>query len=550
MPFKKYGSITNLVLLISIFLAVPHLTFAFEETFCQSSAQHHRLALVIGNSAYQGRNYIKQPVNDAKDLAKVLCQLDFEVIIKTNLTKKRMNTVVNDFARRLREDKGIGLFYFSGHGLQENRENYLMAIDAKQWFQETKVSDILDKLKKTGNQANIVILDACRETPNRTKYGWLNSNKLIGLQRPPAVSSTLIAYAAKPGESALNCVMWDCSDRNSPYVKHLMEWIQKPNLSINEVLRKVRVAVKGETNGRQSPGYYDELDDAFYFKVEMPQPEPPRDNFIAGKIFRDSLQDESLGPEMVWIPAGSFQMGDIQGEGDLGKVYNYEKPVHSVSVARFAMGKYEVTFAEYDKFAQATNRKKPNDWGWGRINNPVIMVSWKDATAYVAWLSQEAKKTYRLPTEAEWEYAARAGTITSRYWGNNPDEACRYANLYDNSLKKENGFKKKFNWKHHNCRDGYAKTAPVGSFKPNAFGLFDMLGNVGEWVADKWHSNYNDAPTDGSVWNDNTIGYKVLRGGSWNKNPHSSRAASRDGITPDAQGNHIGFRVVRVMQIQ
>jgi len=540
MPFKKYASIINLVLFINVLLVVPNLSFA-EEAICQNSTQPHRLALVIGNSAYQGNNYIKQPVNDAKDLAKVLCQLDFEVILKTNLTKKRMNTVVNDFANRLDKHKGIGLFYFSGHGLQENEENYLMAIDAKQWYRETKVSDILDKLTKTGNQSNIVILDACRETPNRTKYGWFDNKKLIGLTIPPAVPSTLIAYAAKPGKRALNCVMWDCSDRNSPYVKHLMEWIQKPKLSINEVLRKVRVAVKEETNGRQSPGYYDELDDAFYFKVEVQQPKPDRDQFIDGKIFRDPLQDGSLGPEMVWIPAGSFQMGDIQIEG-----YNDEKPVHSVSINRFAMGKYEVTFAEYDKFAQATNRKKPDDSGWARGNNPVIMVSWKDATAYAAWLSQETGKSYRLPTEAEWEYAARAGTITSRYWGNNPDEACRYANLYDNTLKKQ----KKFNWTHHNCNDGYAKTAPVGRFKPNAFGLFDMLGNVGEWVADKWHDNYNDAPTDGSVWNDEIIRYQVLRGGSWYNNPHSSRAAFRDGVAPDAQGDYIGFRVVSVMQTQ
>jgi formylglycine-generating enzyme required for sulfatase activity len=541
MPFKKDVTITNLVLLLSILLAVPNQTFAFEKAFCRSSTQPHRLALVIGNSAYQGRNYIKQPVNDAKDLAKVLCRLDFEVILKTNLTKRRMNAVVNDFANRLREHKGIGLFYFSGHGLQENEENYLMAIDAKQWYRETKVSNIINKLTKTGNQANLFILDACRETPKRTKYAWFDSNKLIGLAIPPAVPSTLIAYAAKPGKRALNCVMWDCSDRNSPYVKHLMEWIQKPNLSINEVLRKVRVAVKEDTNGRQSPGYYDELDDAFYFKVEVLQPEPPHDRFIAGRVFRDPLQDESLGPEIVWIPAGSFQMGDIQGKG-----YNDEKPVHSVSVDRFAMGKHEVTFAEYDRFAQTTNRKKPDDQGWGRDNHPVIMVSWKDATAYAAWLSQETGKTYRLPTEAEWEYAARAGTITSRYWGNKPDEACRYANIYDNTLKKE----KKLNWTHHNCNDGYAKTAPVGRFKPNAFGLFDMLGNVREWVADKLHSNYKNAPTDGSVWNDDVIGYQVLRGGSWDNPPRSSRAAFRDGVVSNAQENYIGFRVVRAMQTQ
>ncbi|MEN8221031.1 MAG: SUMF1/EgtB/PvdO family nonheme iron enzyme [Pseudomonadota bacterium] len=131
------------------------------------------------------------------------------------------------------------------------------------------------------------------------------------------------------------------------------------------------------------------------------------------KVFRDRLKDGSLGPEMVWIPAGTFRMGDIQGGG-----HDNEKPVHQVSVSRFAIGKYEVTFAEYDKFAQATGRKKPNDRGWGRGNRPVINVSWHDATAYAEWLSQQTGQKYRLPTEAEWEYAARAGTTTKYWWGN------------------------------------------------------------------------------------------------------------------------------------
>ncbi|MEN8220290.1 MAG: SUMF1/EgtB/PvdO family nonheme iron enzyme [Pseudomonadota bacterium] len=133
-----------------------------------------------------------------------------------------------------------------------------------------------------------------------------------------------------------------------------------------------------------------------------------------GKVFQDRLKDGSFGPEMVWIPAGSFRMGDIQGGG-----WNSEKPVHRVSIRQgFAMGRYEVTFAEYDKFAEATGREKPSDLGWGRGNRPVINVSWHDAVAYTQWLSQQTGKKYRLPTEAEWEYAARAGTETKYWWGN------------------------------------------------------------------------------------------------------------------------------------
>ena len=136
-------------------------------------------------------------------------------------------------------------------------------------------------------------------------------------------------------------------------------------------------------------------------------------SFVAGKVFRDRLKNGSKGPEMVWIPAGTFRMGDIQGGGD-----SDEKPVHRVSVNKFAMGRYEVTFAEYDQFAQATGRKKPNDQGWGPGNRPVINVSWDDATAYTEWLSQQTGQSYRLPTEAEWEYAARAGSETKYWWGN------------------------------------------------------------------------------------------------------------------------------------
>ncbi|MCP3897296.1 SUMF1/EgtB/PvdO family nonheme iron enzyme, partial [Moraxella sp.] len=182
---------------------------------------------------------------------------------------------------------------------------------------------------------------------------------------------------------------------------------------------------------------------------------------------RDRLKDGRLGPEMVRIPAGRFRMGDIQGGGD-----GDEKPVHRVSVSEFAMGRYEVTFAEYDKFAQATGRKKPDDEGWGRGNRPVINVSWDDAVAYAKWLSQQTGKQYRLPTEAEWEYAARAGTETQYWWGNEIGQnravcdAC--GSRWDNK-----------------------QTAPVGSFAANPFSLYDTVGNVWEWTCSEYEDKYS-----------------------------------------------------------
>ena len=196
-------------------------------------------------------------------------------------------------------------------------------------------------------------------------------------------------------------------------------------------------------------------------------PKPVSNKFTAGKVFRDSLADGSSGPEMVWIPAGSFRMGDIQGGG-----YSNEKPVHRVSVGKFAMGKFEVTFAEYDKFAEATGKSKPSDNGWGRGNRPVINVSWNDATAYAKWLSNQTGKTYRLPIEAEWEYAARAGTETKYWWGN--DVGSNRANCSNSD-----------------CKDSFEYTSPVGSFFANQFGLYDTVGNLWEWTCSEYRYKYN-----------------------------------------------------------
>ena len=213
-----------------------------------------------------------------------------------------------------------------------------------------------------------------------------------------------------------------------------------------------------------------------------------------------------------------------------------EGPQHSVQIASFALGRYEVTFDEYDVFAKATSRELPNDNGWGRGLRPVINVSWDDAQAYAAWLSKKTGQRYRLPTEAEWEFAARAGMPGSRYWGDDPKLACLYANVWDQSF---------------GCDDGYAdKTAPVGSFRSNPFGLQDVLGNVWEWVADCWHDSYQGAPNDGSDWEDKKgcdSGRRVLRGGSWGSEPVYVRAAARLRNNPGYGNNFIGFRLARTL---
>ncbi|TDU28152.1 formylglycine-generating enzyme required for sulfatase activity [Panacagrimonas perspica] len=243
-------------------------------------------------------------------------------------------------------------------------------------------------------------------------------------------------------------------------------------------------------------------------------------------------------PEMVTMPGGSFLMGEL---GETGLLY--ERPIREVQIKPFAMGRYEVTFIEWDDcHAAGFCMTRPDDKGWGRGFHPVINVTWVDAQQYVAWLSRKTGQSYRLPTEAEWEYAARAGTTSSFPWGESLAATCDYANAFDISGHNErpNWFWSVF------CVDGYAYTAPVGSFPPNPWGLYDMQGNVWEWTQDCWHSDYTGAPTDGSAWiSGGECEKRVNRGGGWGNHPRTLRVAKRDADSATGYGDAFGFRVVR-----
>ncbi len=235
-------------------------------------------------------------------------------------------------------------------------------------------------------------------------------------------------------------------------------------------------------------------------------------------------------PEMVVIPAGSFQMGSLRPYYD-----DSEYPVHSVRITSFELSKYEVTFEEYDAFTDATDRERANDEGWGRGRRPVINVSWHDAVAYTQWLSSQTGEHYRLPSEAEWEYATRAGSTTRYSWGD--DSGRNRANCEWCSSR----------W------DG-ERTAPVGSFRANRWGLHDMHGNVNEWVQDCWNYNYRGAPGDGSAWESGDCSLRVLRGGAWGEHPgyfsypsdsSDLRSAARRTGGIDQRLSNRGFRVAR-----
>jgi formylglycine-generating enzyme required for sulfatase activity len=239
----------------------------------------------------------------------------------------------------------------------------------------------------------------------------------------------------------------------------------------------------------------------------------------AGEIIQDRIANGEYGPDMVWIPKGRFLMGDIQGKGE-----RHEQPVHWVTLKGFAIGRYEVTFAEYDRFAEMTHRKKPSDNGWGRGKRPVINVSWHDAIAYAQWLTQQTGHQYRLPTEAEWEYAARGGSVTQYWWGDEID----------------------FKHEHcYNCNNEWAgqKTMPVGYFSPNPFGLHDIAGNVREWTCSKYQEKYTGKEQD--CVTEVALGDRVERGGAWSHRGKEMRVSSRQKSLPEAEYSNVGFRLVR-----
>ena len=238
------------------------------------------------------------------------------------------------------------------------------------------------------------------------------------------------------------------------------------------------------------------------------------------------FQECAACPLMVVIPAGSFAMGSPANEADRTAG---EGPQHRVTIPRsFALSKTEVTFDEWDACVAAGACPKAVD-GWGRGAMPVVDVSWDGAQNYVAWLSQRTGKPYRLPTEAEWEYAARAGTTTRYPWGD--EVGSGHANC--------NG-----------CGGAWTlQTAPVGSFPPNAFGLFDMQGNVWEWVEDVWHDGFDGAPADGSAWLDGgDPTFRVIRGSSWHNEPELARSAIRFQRHRKVQFDTLGLRVARSMK--
>jgi formylglycine-generating enzyme required for sulfatase activity len=294
----------------------------------------------------------------------------------------------------------------------------------------------------------------------------------------------------------------------------------------------------------------------FVAGIAWGQPQPP-----AGGV-----RDCAECPGMMTIPAGSFLMGSPEGEAGRDRG---EGPQRRVAVSVFAMSKTEITRGQFGRFVAASGHVTDAErnvgghqgcyawvdrkWGWraGRSwrdpgfeqsdDHPAVCLSWNDAQAYVRWLSGQTGQRYGLPSEAQWEYAARAGTAGSRPWGDNPDEACRHANVADQT-RGPGGH----GWAaEHGCSDGHFFTAPVGRYQANGFGLHDMIGNAWEWTEDCHADGHAGAPDDGSARTTGACERRVVRGGSWIDDPGSTRSAFRYRFNPSARCVFGGFRVVR-----
>jgi formylglycine-generating enzyme required for sulfatase activity len=456
-----------------------------------------RLALVIGNADYENGGKLFNTVNDSADMQKVLREVGFTVMSGDNLSGDQMKKLIKDFGRQLSQG-GIGLFYFSGHGIQANGKNYLIPVDAPEILREqtlefdaVDVNRILGEMGAAKNGFNIVILDACRNNP--FSKGWRDSSG--GLAQIKAPTGTLLGYATAP-----DTVASDGKRKNGTYTEKLLQRIRIPNLTIEQVFKGVSEDVYDETDGKQDPWYASSLKGDFYFinkggRVIQPQPD---------KVLQLEKIKNSMGMEFILIPAGSFAMGTPSAELDK---YEWETSPIQVDINNdFYLGKYEITQNQW-KLVMGTN---PSDFE-NCPKCPVENVSWLDIQNFIKKLNAGGDGRYRLPTELEWEYAARARTRTRYYWGEDRD----FTEVKD------------FAWYGGNSQ---FKTHEVGLKKPNAFGLHDMSGNVWEWCEDRWEPSSSR---------------RVFRGGSWLSSSSHLRSAIRSDQPPSTRHSYVGFRLLR-----
>jgi formylglycine-generating enzyme required for sulfatase activity len=530
----------------------------------------NRVALVLGNSAYKSAP-LRNPTNDAKDMAAKLKGMGFTVVERNNLTVKQIGSTLREFRSKLTPGS-VALVFYAGHGLQIKGENYFPTVDAEIAGEEDvpnqslSMRQIMDVLGDAKTRLNLVFLDACRNNP----YARSFRSSSDGLSKVNAPSGTLISFATRPGSVAA-----DGTGRNGLYTGALLASMDSRGEPIEQVLKRVVTSVKASSKNQQEPWMEGSIEGEFCFgncmttlaqmvvsddralwdsvkdSRDMKDLQAYLNKFpkglfaeVAGnriKAIEQSGTPQAVAvaqlsnrpilaqpgatfkdcddcPEMVVIPAGTFLMGSKPDPSASFQPQLDEQPQHGVSIRSFSIGKFEVTKEQW----YAVMGTPPNVFG--RLTLPVEQVSWDDAQVFVRKLSQKTGKQYRLPSEAEWEYAARAGSQTVFSFGDDEGQLGRYGWFAFNSGN---------------------QTHPVGEKLPNSFGLHDIHGNVGEWTQDCWSSNYSRAPNDGSAWTSGNCYSRIYRGGSYNYSAYKIHVAMRHLNDTAFRSPSVGLRIAR-----
>ncbi len=506
-------------------------------------AAERRVALVMGNARYQQETGLRNPTNDAQLLARTLKArpLAFdEVLTLDNANRGQMLQQLARFGK-LAQGADVALLYYSGHGMiNSRRQNYVLPVDMPKISSNADLdtdaalksygvseTELIEAVE--GARVQVVVLDACRDNG----FGEQKSGSKGLARRADQNKNRLIAYATEEGHTAE-----DGKGQNSTYALSLARHLVRTDLPLLTVFDEVANDVERQTANKQSPTRSGNLRTSVYLLASLvpepvppPQPRPFSPSPAPVPVPAPSpapvaaMAKCAECPEMVVIPGGSFEMGSSfqMGSSSSNNGDYDETPVHSVNVKSFELGKYEVTQGQWT----AVMGSNPSHFKECGDICPVEKVSWNDIKEYIQKLNARSGQQYRLPSEAEWEYAARAGS--SGKWSFGSDE----------------GQLGEYGWYEANSGN---KTHPVGQKKPNGFGVYDLHGNVWEWVQDCWHGDYKGAPGDGSAWTSScSVNSRVLRGGSWIDIPTGLRSAVRDGNAPVNRDFIVGFRLARTL---
>lgn len=524
----------------------------------EAQKQQKRVALVIGISKYNKLSSLTNPSKDAKAIAAQLRKNGFEVSEHHDLKRADLLDALEEFQEKA-EGAKLAVVYYAGHGMEVDGKDIIAPADMniscepKKAKRAVKLQRLFEAASTAENQ--IVLLDSCRNDPfpdcktrsAREGTGFRGLSRITNdkgsMLIANATLSGSLAADGKPGE-------------HSPFAKALLNQFEtRKNVYFRDMLDQVAKEVRKLTNGQQipeitarggSPGLCLSTKDCVQL-ASLPQDQAaiqqPNQNqqsqvdkpqkskeYAPGDVFKDC---ENC-PQMTVIPPGKFFMGSPVSE--LGR-RRAEGPQHEVTIKKaLAVSTFEITFDQWEAclLDGGCKNHKPDDSGWGKGKRPVHKISWDDAKAYIEWLREKTGKRYRLLTEAEWEYAARAGTKTAFVTGQHikSDQA-----NFDGTHDDQQGARGKYR----------GKTIEVGTFKPNPFGLHDMHGNVAEWVEDCWNKTHHGAPGDGSP-RGGDCNRRIIKGGAWYFEPSYARIAARISYPKNKRLNVIGLRVARELE--